>query len=106
MLSVVRVVPSLGGSAVAGAKENTAALVAFWSSTFAAKPINEEFAAALVAERVGPLDCSGICQPLAADCEKRARLASASAPGPDGLPFAAWRATGSLGGASLELVSD
>ncbi len=60
----------------------------------------------MAGEWVQPLDVASVCAPSAADLAAAAKRSASSAPGPDGLPRAAWGGAGAAGADALERVSD
>ena len=71
-----------------------AALATGWAPTFAAKARTAPLGRAFLDEYGKRLDLSGIRDPSLASFEALLKRVPSSAPGPDGVPFAAWQAMG------------
>ena len=81
------------------------ALSSTWSPTFAVEPqIDLDKAKQYLADHAVPLDFSDVTMPTKENFESMLRKIKHSAPGPDGLPYAAWKAAGSAGIDTLFLL--
>jgi hypothetical protein len=98
----------LAGQLCHTAESNLKLLAREWTPTLSAKPINRTLAEAVAAEWIEPMIVTGTSPPDLEDFTRAASLARASSQGPDGIPFVAWAAAGSLGGqtfAELEMLA-
>ena len=95
-----------GESAVARGDSMVPALATGWQGTFAFKETDLPFAEAFAEKWVQPLDTSAVTPPSGADFGACALRTRASAPGPDGLPYAAWGYAGAAAWESLEQAAD
>ena len=76
-----------------------------WASVLSVtRPIDEEKAQEVLNKYGRPFDFALITPPSIADYELIARTLPHSTPGPDGIPYSAWKAAGKHGATSLFLV--
>ena len=85
-------------------QEKARELGEFWGKTFSEKLIDKEDAKAFLCEFGKPFELDAIQPPDQNAIERFLRHARHSAPGPDGLPYASWRATTSTGSRVLSRV--
>ena len=74
-----------------------------WTPTFATAGQPSMYTQRVLDEWASPLDCSSVGTPSVADYSHFLGKAAHSAPGPDGIPFAAWENCGQLGAETLFL---
>ena len=72
-----------------------------WSEVFTATPVDVDLGAKFARQWCIPLDHDHICPPGTIEISKFLQRAPASAPGPDGLPYDAWRYAGLAGATTL-----
>jgi hypothetical protein len=89
------------GSVTQGDEEKATELASFWGKTFEEKHIDKDDASAFLREFGGDFNFKHIRPPDQAVIEGFLKRARRSAPGPDGLPYGAWRATKSKGSGTL-----
>ena len=92
------------GSLAASGHEKADELGRYWGKTFDEKPINADDANAFVKEFGTSFDFDHLRPPGQADIKACLARARHSAPGPDGLPYGAWRSTGFTGSKVLSWV--
>ena len=92
------------GTTTKDSDEAATALSDSWSKVFAPKRINLEKAHQFAKANITPMHLAEAKLPKQSTMLSFLKRAKASAPGPDGIPYAAWLASGSFGTAALYLA--
>jgi hypothetical protein len=90
-----------GAPVVARGPDIVDALAAHWKPTFTAKPIDLPGSLRFLSEWASPFDFSAATPPSTNDYLAYLARVKNSAPGPDGIPFEAWRASSVCGAHTL-----
>jgi hypothetical protein len=69
-------------------------LAAHWGRVFSAEPIDDELAKHMISTYQPAIQFNHVLPPSTEDIASTIRMSRRSSPGPDGLPFLAWAATG------------